>query len=217
MLSPCIVQQKLDEGRDPSDSGTDLCEIPLVTPQQARCFPHPKGGKESVMETKEFFLSQLEREQAPSLKALEQVPTDKPDYKPHEKSMPLGYLSVLVAQMPAWISAILTTDGLDFSDKNSGVQFRKEPAKNTDDLIRLATESYEKAKAALEVATDKQLDAEWALKMGGKELMKGTRRNQIADTFTHLAHHRGQLTVYLRLNDRTVPAIYGPSADEKVG
>jgi uncharacterized damage-inducible protein DinB len=83
-------------------------------------------------------------------------------------------------------------------------------------LLKLANDSAEKARAALSAASEDDLNEVWSFKMHGKTLNSGLRHQQIADAFTHLAHHRGQLTVYLRLNEIPVPAIYGPSADERV-
>jgi uncharacterized damage-inducible protein DinB len=169
------------------------------------------------MDFRTFFLEQLEREQAANRKTLPQVPEGKNEYKPHERSMPMGYLASLVAQMPAWIAMMLNTDGLDLDSKKSSGEFQMEPSKDNAALLKLSEESYAKAKSALESATEEQFAGHWGFRMGGKELQSGPRYGQIADVFTHLAHHRGQLTVYLRLNERRVPAIYGPSADERVG
>jgi uncharacterized damage-inducible protein DinB len=174
-------------------------------------------SEEGGMEYKTFFLEQLKREQVANGKILPRVPEGKNDYKPHERSMPMGYLASLVAQMPAWIAMMLNTDGLDLDDAKSSGEFSMEPAKDTAALVKLSEESYAKGKAALEAATDDKFAGHWAFRMGGKELQCGPRHSQIADVFTHLAHHRGQLTVYVRLNNRKVPAIYGPSADERLG
>lgn len=167
------------------------------------------------MDMKQFFLEQLDREMTANRKVLAEVPEGKDDYKPHERSMPMGYLAVLTAQMPAWIAMILSTEALDL-DKRSG-SFQRDPASSHAELMKLAEDSYAKGKAALEGAAPENFAESWAVRMGGRELSSGPKHKHLADIFTHLAHHRGQLTVYLRLNGAKVPAIYGPSADEKMG
>ena len=128
--------------------------------------------------------------------------------------MPMGYLAVLVAQMPAWIAMMLATTELNLDDKAASGNFQVKAPESSEALLKLADDSAEKAKSALSDATEDHLNAVWSFKMRGKTLGSGPRHQQIADTFTHLAHHRGQLTVYLRLNEMPVPAIFGPTADE---
>jgi len=166
------------------------------------------------MEMAKFFTAQLEREVAASRKVLERVPEGRNDWKPHERSMAMGYLAALVAQMPAWIAMMLATAEFNLDDKASSGNFQAKPSESREALLKLAENSAGKAKSALSNATEEQLNAPWSFKMHGKTLNSGPRHKQIADTFTHLAHHRGQLTVYLRLNEVPVPAIFGPSADE---
>jgi uncharacterized damage-inducible protein DinB len=165
------------------------------------------------MKWTEFFAAQLEREAPISRRALERVPEGRPDWRPHEKSMPLGYLSQLVATMPAWIAMAVLQDELDL-DPPSGSGY-KPPATDTTALLLAAHEdSVAKGLEALRKTTDGQLATPWKLLVGGRVVMEKPRYEVIADTFTHLAHHRGQLTVYLRLSGAAVPSIYGPSADE---
>jgi uncharacterized damage-inducible protein DinB len=161
------------------------------------------------MKLTDFFLAELEREAPLNAKALERVPERKPDWKPHEKSMPLGYLSTLVAMMPAWIEMAIAKDELDIA---SG---QKPPTLvTTRDLLQRNEESAVKGKEALRNTTDAHLMTPWKLLVAGKVVMETPRQIVIADTFGHMAHHRGQLTVYLRLLGAPVPAIYGPSADD---
>jgi uncharacterized damage-inducible protein DinB len=166
------------------------------------------------MEMAKFFTDQLEREVAASRKVLERVPEGRNDWKPHQRSMPMGYLAALVAQMPTWIAMMLTTAELNLDNKASSGNFQAKASDSSEALLKLADDSAEKAKSALSGATEDQLNEIWSFKMHGKTLNSGPRHQQIADAFTHLAHHRGQLTVYLRLNEIPVPAIFGPSADE---
>jgi uncharacterized damage-inducible protein DinB len=166
------------------------------------------------MELKTFFLQQLERETAANRKVLERAPQGKNSWKPHERSMEMGYLAALVASMPGWVSMMIETDELNL-DKPEAQRFRAKAQDSTAELLSLADESRAQAESALRGATDDHLANSWRLVMGGKALSEAPRAQQIADVFTHMAHHRGQLTVYLRLNDAKVPAIYGPSADER--
>jgi uncharacterized damage-inducible protein DinB len=168
------------------------------------------------MQTRKFFTDQLEREVAASRKVLERVPEGHNDWRPHERSMPMGYLAALVAQMPAWIAMMLTTTELNLDDKAGSGNFQAKASESSKALLKLADDAAEKAKSALSDATEDHMNEIWSFKMHGKTLNSGPRHQQIADTFTHLAHHRGQLTVYLRLNEVPVPAIFGPSADEPV-
>jgi uncharacterized damage-inducible protein DinB len=161
------------------------------------------------MKLTEFFLAELEREAPLNAKALERVPERKPDWKPHEKSMPLGYLSTLVAMMPSWIAMAIEQDELDLSSGE-----RPPILATTRELVQMNEESAAKGKEALRNTIDAHLMTPWRLLVGGKVVMESPRQVVIADTFGHMAHHRGQLTVYLRLLGAPVPAIYGPSADD---
>lgn len=166
------------------------------------------------MELKKFFLEQLNREAAASRKVLERVPEGQNSWKPHERSMELGYLSALVATMPGWLSFMIECDELNLDDP-SGKTFRTKAVETRAELLRLLDDGLTKSRAALERTTEEHLMKPWRLVMGGQVLTEGPRYSTIADgALSHMAHHRGQLTVYLRLNEAKVPAIYGPSADE---
>lgn len=161
----------------------------------------------------ELFYEQLEREATVNRRALERVPEGRPDWKPHEKSMPLGYLSVLVATMPGWIGMAVAQDELDINPPGGS---SKPPTwSTTRELLQMHDESVAKSREALRSTSDAHLVTPWRLLVGGQTVMENPRYVVIGDTFTHLAHHRGQLTVYLRLNGAAVPSIYGPSADDK--
>jgi uncharacterized damage-inducible protein DinB len=161
-----------------------------------------------------LFAAQLEREAAVSRRALERVPEGRPDWKPHEKSMPLGYLATLVATMPSWVAMMIGQDSLDLSPPG-GSGF-KPPATDTNrQLLAAHDDAVAKARDALRTTNDDHLMTTWRLLVAGRVVAENARHVMIADTFTHLAHHRGQLTVYLRLNGAPVPALYGPSADDR--
>jgi uncharacterized damage-inducible protein DinB len=160
---------------------------------------------------KKFFLEQLEREAAASRKAIERTPEGENGWKPHERSMELGYLAALVATMPGWPALMVEMDELDVNNPT----FRTKPGASRADLLRQLDEGLERSRKALESTTEAHLNTTWRLKMGDQVLTEGPRYAMIANgALSHLAHHRGQLTVYLRLKEAKVPAIYGPSADE---
>lgn len=168
------------------------------------------------MELKTYLLAQLDREAAQSRKAIERVPEGHNHYKPHERSMELGYLAALVANMPGWIAFMIDRDELDLSD-SSGENFRPKVAASRAELLAAHDAGVANARRALESTADDHLLTPWAFKMNGQVVSRQPRYLMIADAvFSHLAHHRGQLTVYLRLNDASVPALYGPSADERL-
>lgn len=165
------------------------------------------------MKLTDFFLAELEREAPLSRRALERVPEGRSDFKPHEKSMPFGYLSTLVATMPSWIAMAIEEDELDLAPPG-GSGARPPSPGTTRELLKAHDDSVAKGKKALSNTTDEHLMTPWRLLVGGRVVMENPRHVVIADTFGHLAHHRGQMTVYLRLLGAPVPSIYGPSADE---
>lgn len=161
------------------------------------------------MKLTDLLLAQLEREIPATRKALERVPEGKADWKPHPKSMALGYLSTLVATMFGWIATMVESEYLDLGTGGGG----SSPS-NREERLALFDQSAEKARRALSSTTDDHLLQPWQLRVGGNVVDEKPRYIMITDTFSHLAHHRGQLAVYLRLNDQPVPSIYGPTADE---
>ena len=166
------------------------------------------------MKLTDLFLDQLEKEAAPTRRVLDRVPEGRNDWKPHEKSMPLGYLAALVANMPAWIDFIVQQDQLDLAAPGSA-KFRPQVAPTRRELIALHDSALAGAREVLSHADDEHLMKPWRFLMGGHVVTEQPRYVMIRDTvFSHMAHHRGQLTVYLRLSGALVPSIYGPSADE---
>jgi len=169
-----------------------------------------------MMKITELLLEELDREAEGIRKSLERVPEGKNDWKPHQKSMPLGSLATMVANMPAWLDIVVNTDELDINPPQ-GPQYRPPAWKTRKDLLDQFEASLKKGREALQKTTDDHLlNTKWRMLSGGKPMSEQTRYVAIRDgVLNHLAHHRGQLTVYLRLNEAIVPAIYGPSADEK--
>lgn len=161
----------------------------------------------------QLFVAELDREAARTRRAVERVPAGRDDWKPHPKSMPLGRLAGLVASMPSWVPLILTQDELDLTPPPGSGQYQQPKA---DSLAAALDQHVAKAREALLATTDDfLLTTNWRLKANGKVVADDPRHIVLRDTINHLAHHRGQLTVYLRLLDQPVPAIYGPSADDQ--
>lgn len=165
------------------------------------------------MKLTQLLLDQLDREAVRTRRALENVPTGKDDWVPHPKSMSLLRLAGLVASMPAWIALVIDKDELELSPPDGQQQFQPPKA---DGLVAALDTAVKDGRAALEGTTDEYLlTTSWKLLFKGNVQMNQPRHIVLIDTFSHLAHHRGQLTVYLRLNDKPVPAIYGQSADDQ--
>jgi len=168
------------------------------------------------MKLTELFLAQLEREAEGTRHALERVPEGCNDWRPHEKSMPLGYLAALVAKLPAWVAMTVQTDEFVLGS-NGAAKYTPKPLPTQVDLLQSLEESIAEAREALKSTTDEHLLKPWRFIAGGNVVSEDPRYVVLTDSvFSHLAHHRGQLTVYLRLNQASVPAIYGPSADERL-
>jgi uncharacterized damage-inducible protein DinB len=162
----------------------------------------------------DFFLAELEREVKPTRRMLERVPMDRAAWKPHEKSMAIGGLATHVANLPSWTALTLNQDELDIAPVGAP-PFKLEPFATTGELLAAFDKNVEDARKALEGATDEGLEEEWTLLAGGHKIFTDSKKMVLRQyVFNHLAHHRAQLGVYLRLNGIPVPATYGPSADE---
>jgi uncharacterized damage-inducible protein DinB len=162
----------------------------------------------------DLFISELDREVKRSRRALELVPDDKCGYKPHEKSMEFGYLADMVATIPTWFTMIVKQDELDVAPKDGKRPERPHPTNSREYLAALDKAAGE-ARDALRGTTEAHLQTHWKLLAGGQVVADQPRHEMLRDTFNHWAHHRGQMTVYLRLMGAKVPALYGPSADDK--
>jgi uncharacterized damage-inducible protein DinB len=155
------------------------------------------------------LLKELEAEAPASRKCLERIPINLSDWKPHEKSMPMGYLALLVAEIPKWITHTVDPGVIDFAT------FAHFQPKSTEELVNHFDENLKGAKKALQNISDEKLSESFQLKMKGQLLFSMPKKDSVAQSINHLVHHRGQLTVYMRLNNIPVPSIYGPTADEK--
>jgi uncharacterized damage-inducible protein DinB len=159
----------------------------------------------------EILLLDYEAEIQNTRRILERIPEDKPDWKPHEKSMPMGRLAVHVSRLPDFATTILTAGDLNLATH----KFPPLVFEGTKQLLTNLDETSAKAREALTSATDEHLQTNWKLSWGEKVIANAPRAVLYRTMFlNHLVHHRGQLSVYLRLNEVPVPGLYGPSADE---
>lgn len=156
----------------------------------------------------EQFLPEFDREMATTRRVLERVPSDRGRWKPHDKSFPLGHLAQLVSLMPGWFTAMLTRDHIDLA---AGAGYSYE---TTETLLERFDSAVAEARETIRATRDADLDTPWSLRLGDRVLDTSPRRKVVRENMNHLVHHRGQLTVYLRLLDVPVPSIYGPTADE---
>jgi uncharacterized damage-inducible protein DinB len=161
----------------------------------------------------EFLLAELNREIDRSRRALEQAPAGKYDWKPHEKSMMFGYLANMVATIPTWVAMQINQDELDVAPQGAG-RVEQKRLETSEELLQALDKAATDARAALQKTTDEHLQTRWRLLARGKVVMEAPRYEMIQDAINHWSHHRGQMTVYLRLMGAKVPAIYGPSADD---
>jgi uncharacterized damage-inducible protein DinB len=161
-----------------------------------------------------FFLAELEKEVTPTRKMLERVPMERAAWQPHEKSMALGGLATHVANLPSWTALTINQDELDIAPVGQP-PYKMEPLTSTAELLAAFDKNVAEARQALEASTDNRLDEDWTLLAGGHKIFTDSKKMVLRQyVFNHIAHHRAQLGVYLRLNGIPLPATYGPSADE---
>jgi len=164
---------------------------------------------------KDTLLPEFDMEMDSTRKTLERVPADKFGWKPHEKSGTLGWMAGHVANLPIWAVMTMKQDSLDLAPAEGAAPVMPKPS-NTNELLEIFDRNRADARAALAAADDAAYAKPWALLMGGKELFREPRASVLRRmVMNHLIHHRGQLTMYLRLLDVPVPGLYGPSADDK--
>jgi uncharacterized damage-inducible protein DinB len=155
-------------------------------------------------------LKEFDEEMVSTRRLLERVPADKGSWKPHEKSFSLGHLAQLVAWIPGWITRSLHEPKIDLT--KSGAY----SLETTDVLVKMFDQNVREAREALSTVTgEAELQAPWSLTMGDRVLLTLPRGEVVRQHLNHLIHHRGQLTVYLRLVDVPLPPVYGPTADER--
>lgn len=163
------------------------------------------------MSMNQTFIAELQIESKATHKMLERVPLDKSDWKPHQKSMKLGNLATHVAELPGWISMVLTTDELDLAKR----EYKPNIATTTEQLLDIHTGNVKGALEALKNASEDEFGKMWALRNGGHTIFTLPKAAVLrSHALSHMYHHRGQLSVYLRLLDVPVPGMYGPSSDD---
>jgi len=155
------------------------------------------------------LLAEFDQEMASTRRLLERVPGDRVEWRPHPRSFPLGHLALLVAWMPGWIANTLTRDSLDLA---TWPAYTFEP---TDVLLATFDRNVRDAHAAIAATGDADFERPWSLKRGEQVLFTAPRAPVVRNHISHLVHHRGQLTVYLRLLDVPLPQLYGPTADDR--
>ena len=155
------------------------------------------------------YLKELEAEAVASRKCLERIPETKFDFKPHPTSMPMGYLALLVAEIPLWITYMIEKGEIDFAT------FKHAEIKNTEELLSHFDTNMEGARKALQNVSDTDFEKIFYLKTKGEVIFSVKNSEYIGPTINQWVHHRGQLTVYMRICEIPVPSIYGPSADDK--
>jgi uncharacterized damage-inducible protein DinB len=162
------------------------------------------------MGIKEGLMAEYDHEVASTRKLIERVPAEKLAWKPHPKSMTLGGLALHIANLSTWTDVILQKESFDLAEAPPNLPEPDSPAV----ILTLFQRATIAARALLD-RTDPEFLALWTLKREGQEMFTLPRVAAFRTfVLNHIIHHRGQLTVYLRLNDIPVPAIYGPSADE---
>jgi uncharacterized damage-inducible protein DinB len=164
------------------------------------------------MPLRDLLLPEFDAEIAITRRTLERLPEDRPDYKPHDKSMSLVKLANHIAEMPGFGTLILTVDKYDVADPNA---VRPVPPSSNAERLAQFDASAAAARALLAKTDDRALHENWLLSAGEFVIFSGSRYHGMRMFFfNHMIHHRAQLGVYLRLNDCPVPSVYGPSADE---
>lgn len=158
----------------------------------------------------ETLLPEFEQEMATTRRVLERVPSDKAQWKPHPKSFALGHLAQLVSWMPEWIANTVRETALDLAIAP------KYSFEATETLVKGFDANVQAARDALRTSRDADYSVSWSLKHGAHVLFTAPRGTVVRNHISHLIHHRGQLTVYLRLLDVPVPSVYGPTADERM-
>ncbi|HKT81200.1 MAG TPA: DinB family protein [Vicinamibacterales bacterium] len=162
------------------------------------------------MAIKDGLLAEFDHEMAATRKLLDRIPDEKLAWKPHDKSYSMGGLATHLASLPNWTATILEQLSFDMADAPP------RPADRTSrsEILGLFDSTVAAARKIMD-KSDAEYTAPWSLKRGNQELFTIPRVAAFRSwVLSHSIHHRGQLSVYLRLNDLPVPAIYGPSADE---
>jgi uncharacterized damage-inducible protein DinB len=160
------------------------------------------------MPVSDILLPEFDQEMATTRRVVERIPDDDPDWKPHPKSFSIAHLGQLLTMLPGWIGQTLTTTELDLATGSGYENFK------TTKLLQMFDENVRTSREAIVNAKDADYDVPWSLKMRGNVIFTLPRAAVVRQHISHLSHHRGQMSVYLRLRDVPIPSIYGPTADE---
>jgi uncharacterized damage-inducible protein DinB len=165
------------------------------------------------MALKDGLLPEFDHEMGATRRVLERVPVADLAWKPHEKSFPLGHLAAHIANLPTWVG--IAMDGTELDVTEAGASARPEPPTSVGELLERFDTNVRKARAKIDEQTDAALVAPWTLKNAGQVMFTMPKLAVLRSfVMNHMIHHRGQLTVYLRLRNVPLPSIYGPTADE---
>jgi uncharacterized damage-inducible protein DinB len=166
--------------------------------------------KYNIMTILESMTRELENESVVTRKMLQRIPDDKYDWKPHERSMPMGRLATHIAELPSWIGMTLNTSELDFAAND----YKPTIISNTTDLLKCFEKNLEDGKKEIAKAKEEQLSQPWTLRNGKEVYSTSPKGDVLRMSLSQIIHHRAQLGVYLRLLNIPIPGSYGPSADE---
>jgi uncharacterized damage-inducible protein DinB len=167
------------------------------------------------MSIADLLLPELDQELAVTRRVLERVPDDRGEWRPHPKAFPMAHLAQLVTRLPGWLPMILARPELDIRPVD-GPELPGYSVEPTAALIAEFDRNAAQAHEALARATDDDLAQPWTLKAAGRTVMTNSRYHMLRYmVLNHLVHHRAQLGVYLRIVDRQVPQMYGPTADDR--
>lgn len=167
------------------------------------------------MALRDSLLPEFDHEMATTRKTLERVPEDKPDWKPHDKSMTMGRLAGHLAELPAFVGLVLQQDSFNVRPAGGGPSRQPLVMTSRKQLLEDFDKNVAGLRSALATASDETLMKSWSLLAGDKTIFTAPRIGVVRSfCINHSIHHRAQLGVYLRLNNVPVPSVYGPSADE---
>ncbi len=165
------------------------------------------------MALRDSLLPEFDREMATTRKTLERAPTDKFDWKPHQKSSSMGELTHHLAHLPWWGGQALDSESFDFAP--DGVPTKLRETKTIEEVLAWFDENVAATRQAISAASDDDFGKPWTLFFNGRKIMTKSKAEVMRDfVLSHTIHHRAQLGVYLRLNDIPLPMTYGPTADE---
>jgi uncharacterized damage-inducible protein DinB len=157
------------------------------------------------------LLQEMEQESQTTRKMLSRVPDDRLDWQPHPKSMTVRRLATHIAELPTWVTMVLSTNGMDFAKYD----YKAKVVDNNRELMAFFEASLADGKEHLAGAEEGDLDKEWVLRDGEQIISVGAKAGTIRHAYCQIVHHRAQLGVFLRLLDVPIPGSYGPSADEQ--